>query len=148
MMPNIGKRIRLSNEVNKALQTLILTHMRPIDCGDAGLRRIIRDTEPYYETWRELKWADTISVLGDNDNTKEAFRTFDRRISDVKQKAQSSPFQLLAIKGQDLIDIGIEPSPKFKDILNNLNERVVDNPELNTREFLLAIVKSEFIDNK
>ncbi len=146
MMSSIGKKIRLPNDLIKSIQTLVLTHMRPLDCGDAGLRRILRDTDTLYDTWRELKWADTISVLGDTTVTKEAFLDFDQRLEQVKKKAEKSPFSALAIRGQDLINLGLAPSPKFKDILNSLNEKIIENPDLNNRDTLLDIIKNDYLD--
>lgn len=148
IMPEIGKQMRLPNDLTKDIQTLVLTHMRPIDCGEAGLRRILRDTDPLYDTWRKLKWADTVSVLGETEGVVSSFQKFDQRIINVKEKAEQNPFQSLSIKGQDLIDLGLTPSKLFKEILTSLSEKVIETPELNTREQLIDIIKSEYIDHK
>jgi tRNA nucleotidyltransferase (CCA-adding enzyme) len=56
---------------------------------------------------------------------------------------QSSPHRLrdLAVGGDELIEIGFEPGPGLGGILQELLEAVVDDPELNTRERLLARAK-------
>lgn len=46
----------------------------------------------------------------------------------------------LAVNGDDLIALGIKPGKMIGQILNELTEKVIDNPKLNTREDLLAIV--------
>lgn len=51
----------------------------------------------------------------------------------------------LAIGGTDLRALGIEPGPRYGQILRDLLERVTDRPELNTREALLEIVRREFV---
>ena len=50
----------------------------------------------------------------------------------------------LAINGKDLIDIGIQPGIKMGQILSDLLERVLDNPELNDKEMLLYLVKEKY----
>ena len=51
----------------------------------------------------------------------------------------------LAIDGQDLKRLGLEPGPQFGEILRALLDRVIDQPELNTKESLLAIVRSDLL---
>jgi tRNA nucleotidyltransferase/poly(A) polymerase len=52
----------------------------------------------------------------------------------------------LAISGHDLMALGLEPGPVFKEILEGLLERVMDDPSRNEREALLAIVRAEWLD--
>lgn len=47
----------------------------------------------------------------------------------------------LAIRGRDLIDLGLEPGPKIGEWLKQCLEAVVLEPEKNTREDLLAFIK-------
>ena len=51
----------------------------------------------------------------------------------------------LAIGGKDLIAIGVKPGPDMGRILKVLLDRVLEEPELNTREQLLAIVKESYL---
>ncbi len=59
--------------------------------------------------------------------------------------AQDPPLALeeLAINGRDLIARGLKPGPHFSDILDRLMERVLDDPDINTRERLLSLLESE-----
>ena len=47
----------------------------------------------------------------------------------------------LAITGSDLIADGIKPGKEIGRVLNALLERVIEEPELNTKEQLLALRK-------
>ena len=47
----------------------------------------------------------------------------------------------LAINGKDLMEIGIQPGVKMGQILSDLLEKVLENPELNNKEILLDLVK-------
>ena len=51
----------------------------------------------------------------------------------------------MAISGKDLITIGIKPGPDMGRILRDLFDRVLEEPELNTSEQLLAIVKESYL---
>ena len=45
----------------------------------------------------------------------------------------------LAVKGKDLIDAGVKPGPQMGD-WNQMLERVLDDPDLNTKEAWLALL--------
>lgn len=49
----------------------------------------------------------------------------------------------LAVGGDDLKDLGLPPGPRYGEILRRLLARVLDDPELNTRERLLKLVREE-----
>jgi tRNA nucleotidyltransferase (CCA-adding enzyme) len=56
----------------------------------------------------------------------------------------ASAFSLkdLAIDGNDVMaELGIPPGPRVGQILNELFERVTDDPQLNTREHLLELAR-------
>jgi tRNA nucleotidyltransferase (CCA-adding enzyme) len=47
----------------------------------------------------------------------------------------------LAVDGRDLIALGLKPGPRFGRILDALMERVLEDPGLNRRASLLALVE-------
>jgi tRNA nucleotidyltransferase (CCA-adding enzyme) len=47
----------------------------------------------------------------------------------------------LAVDGRDLIALGLKPGPRFGRILDALMERVLEDPGLNRRDSLLALVE-------
>ena len=51
----------------------------------------------------------------------------------------------LAVCGRDLIDLGIKPGPAMGAILDELLNKVIDDPALNDREVLLEIVKEQYL---
>ena len=48
----------------------------------------------------------------------------------------------LAINGKDLIELGMKPGKELGEILQYLLEQVLEEPEWNTREQLLKLVKN------
>ncbi|HUH14219.1 MAG TPA: CCA tRNA nucleotidyltransferase [Longimicrobiales bacterium] len=51
----------------------------------------------------------------------------------------------LAIGGAELRELGLEPGPRYGALLRALLERVIEDPDLNTRERLLGIVREELL---
>ena len=47
--------------------------------------------------------------------------------------------------GRDLIDLGMKPGPAMGSILDELLNKVIDDPALNDREVLLEIVKEQYL---
>jgi hypothetical protein len=144
MIKPIAERMRFSNELTSALEKLVFTHMRPLDAGSSGLRRIIRDTEPYYDEWRALKYADSVAVMGETEKVRDEFKDFDERIFEIKNSEKENPFRTLAINGEDLIKVGFKPGAIFKDILNFLQEKVIEKPELNNPDTLKSLVLKHY----
>jgi tRNA nucleotidyltransferase (CCA-adding enzyme) len=144
MISDIAKRLKFSNELHEALKKLTHTHMRPVDAGTGGLRRILRDTEPYYQQWRTLKYADTIAVLGETETVKNTFSEFDQRIKTILDNEANAPFRKLAVGGTDLIEMGFTPGPKFKEILSYLEEIIIEDPSLNTHETLIRMIGDKY----
>jgi tRNA nucleotidyltransferase (CCA-adding enzyme) len=48
----------------------------------------------------------------------------------------------LALNGRDLIALGLKPGPRFGEILEDLMDRVLQDPSLNTRDRLEELVES------
>jgi putative nucleotidyltransferase with HDIG domain len=64
-----------------------------------------------------------------------------RKIQDELDRKTPFGAKDLAIRGTDLIEMGIPESPEIGRILKELVEYVVDDPELNTKEALLDLAK-------
>jgi tRNA nucleotidyltransferase (CCA-adding enzyme) len=62
----------------------------------------------------------------------------------ILQEKEPLDLRELAINGDDLKALGIEPGKMMGRILRDLLEKVIDNPELNTRERLLDMVERNY----
>jgi tRNA nucleotidyltransferase/poly(A) polymerase len=62
---------------------------------------------------------------------------------EVVQHERTSPHRLadLAVDGDDLIALGLEPGPRLGRVLNELLDEVVDDPQLNARGTLLELAR-------
>jgi hypothetical protein len=116
--------------------------MRPLEAGPGGLRRLLRDTDNVFDQWLKLKHADSVSCKIDSATVDEQFADFHRRVEEVKKGPAVSPLKSLAVNGDDLLALGIPQGRRIGEILRALHERVLDDPELNVKEKLLALVET------
>ncbi|KKQ35093.1 MAG: Polynucleotide adenylyltransferase/metal dependent phosphohydrolase [candidate division WS6 bacterium GW2011_GWA2_37_6] len=91
----------------------------------------------------ELRIADATANPKSNFTDYE-IKALQERIAKVM--AEDSAFKItdLAINGNDLINAGVQKGPKIGEILSDLLEDVMENPENNTKEKLLQIVKEKY----
>lgn len=139
MAKKILKRLKYSNEIVEAVCTLVATHMRPLDAGPGGMRRLLRDTSELFPLWRELKYCDASSCKINIDTLQQRLEKFDQDIAKIQQGPELSPLSSLAITGQDLLEAGLKEGPIIGEILRALHERVLDSPELNEKQTLLPL---------
>ena len=71
---------------------------------------------------------------------EEKIARLNRNIADYEEIVKNEEcvrLKDLAVGGRDLIDNGIESGPLLGEILNKMLEDVIDNPEHNSKEYLL-----------
>ncbi len=61
---------------------------------------------------------------------------------DIARRGDPISRDALAIRGEDLRAIGIEPGPRMGAVLDRLLDRVIEDPSLNTRERLLDLART------
>ncbi len=66
----------------------------------------------------------------------------------IEELAKKPPFgpKDLAINGHDLMELGLKPGPKMGNIIKQLVELVLDEPERNTKEELLKVAEKAIND--
>lgn len=68
-------------------------------------------------------------------------------LNEIIQEKNCFTLKDLEVDGSDLMDIGFKPDKSIGEALNWLLEMVIESPELNEREKLLALVKERGIDS-
>ncbi len=134
---DILERLKYPKTLIQEVQTLVRTHMRPLQAGAGGLRRLLRDTGESYPKWRELKQADAAACKIDPKRLATELAEFDQALAEIQKAPPLSPLSALAVNGHDLIAIGFTPGPELGNALRALHEQVLDNPEINTHEELV-----------
>ncbi len=142
-------RLKFSNSTIEKVCHLIKEHMfffEPV-WTDAAVRRfIVRVQEEYIDDLIELRYADIygmkrIKVSSDSDTVKNILE-LKKRISKVLSEKSALSLKNLAVNGKDLINLGIKPGKQIGEILNELFQTVLDDPEMNQKEKLLYVAKN------
>ena len=134
-------RWRAPNDLTNQVVRLVYNHMfdATFDMSRRAIRRLInRVGDDLIHDLIDLR-------IGDRLASGKAFLSMGKigRLREIVDEELAEPafsVKHLNIDGHDLIKMGLEPGPIFKDILNSLLELVMDDPSLNTNEKLKELV--------
>ena len=140
----ILNRLMFSNEVIKRVVNLIQHHMIGYDAGwsDAAVRRLIRRVGAgQIKDLLTFRRADLLAH-GITDQSFELSKELEMRVNEQLRHKAPIRLQDLAVDGNAVMEIaGLSPGPEVGRVLKALNEKVLDHPELNTREGLVGLLK-------
>lgn len=137
MAREIAQRLRLSKKDREKVYTLVRWHMFSVDTiqTDSAVRRFIRKVGvENIQDMVDLRIGDR---LGSGTKHAEGWRLqeFKKRIEQLLMPTFT--VKDLAIDGNDVMRIlNIPPSRKIGEVLEQLFQEVLDDPEKNTREYL------------
>lgn len=143
---NVLKRLRYPRDFAKDVATLVERHMFTTAVTDKGLRRLVRKVgQDLIFELLDLRRADVVGQ--DMGGTTEDVDQFERDIRDELRRKPPFGLNDLAVDGRDIMNLlDLRPSKRVGDILNYLLERVLDEPQDNTRETLLELAR-QYYDN-
>jgi len=142
----ILERLRFSNEERERIVTLVQNHLvcYSDDWSDAAVRRWVRRVTR--ERVQDLYALNRADVLGKGRNVTpdlEALEKLKTRVAGVLAAKDALSVRELRVDGNDVMrELGIKPSRRVGEVLEVLLERVVEEPTLNDRETLLAMIRS------
>lgn len=128
-------------DVRNQVVELVRNHLRPSefyrnreDLGDGAFRRLARRVE--LDLLYRVAKADSLGrnaphVPPEKRKTAEAQEWFVERVKDLKVEREAPPPVLM---GRHLIELGLKPSPRFKEILDAVYERQLDGRIANVEE--------------
>ncbi|HEX8926926.1 MAG TPA: CCA tRNA nucleotidyltransferase [Terriglobales bacterium] len=137
MAEEICARLRFSNSETEQIAALVANHMKfgnVQDMKESTFKRFIR--QPLFDEHLELHRIDCLSSHGSlslYDYTRQ-------------KRAELPPEEVrpkLLINGNDLIELGYQPGPEFKTILEAVEDAQLEG-RLDTREEALSFVASNF----
>jgi poly(A) polymerase/tRNA nucleotidyltransferase (CCA-adding enzyme) len=145
LVENICIKFKFSNDEIKYVTTIIKNHMYFVtqDTKDKAIKKWIT-SNPFYRDNLRLRIADRKGNLAKAGKVLITFYLKDliRKIKRIEATKQPMKITDLVVNGHDLIELGLKPGPIFGKVLNHLLEQVLDNPDNNNREYLLAEVKN------
>lgn len=137
MAHEICRRLNFSNDDTEQIEALVANHMRFIDVErmkESTLKRFLR--MPRFEEHMELHRIDCLSSHGE----LTLYDLVSARLRNTPPE-QIRPEPL--ITGQDLIGLGYEPGPRFKEMLSAVEDAQLEG-QLQSREAALELVQNEF----
>ena len=137
MAEAICRRLRFSNEETEQVVALIANHMKFKDVMQmrtSTLKRFVRLNQ--FSEHLELHRIDCLSCHGLLDNYD-----FVRRFLEETPAEEVSPPKLLT--GDDLIHLGFSPGPKFKEILQMVEDAQLDG-RIKNQDEAVAFVRESF----
>lgn len=143
MARSILKRLTYDNDTIDTVVRLIRYHDYRMENTMRAVRRaaskIGRDI-----MWMEfvVQYADVLSQSPDTIAAKTAkLDACMEKYEEIEAKSQPLCVKDLAVNGRDLMQEGIKPGPQLGKLLQGLLEAVLEEPERNTKEQLLVLVK-------
>ncbi len=134
----IMKRLKFSNADTEKMTTLVRYHMFYYNVDEvtpAAVRRLLAKVGP--ENIKDLLDLRVGERLGSGVPKAKPYKL--RHLEYMIKRVQTDPVsvKMLAINGSDLMaGLKIEPGPKIGAILDVLLSEVIEEPELNTKEYL------------
>lgn len=146
---NIMRRMKMDNETINRVKVLVANHGRDIAVSNKAVKRVINSVgAEHFVDLIAVKVADDrakdtsrADVIERIENAVELIEIFNRVIENEEAFDRSG----LVVNGRDMMEIGFE-GREIREVLEVLVERVIDNPELNNREDLMAIAHNWFVD--
>lgn len=139
----ILKNLKETKALQEEVGILIKEHMKVHDVmTDRALRRQIRRVgEDYILDLYDLMAADMACTYGARDISLLTKRK--QRIRELMEAGVPTKRDL-AVNGKDLIEQGIEPGPFMGKLLCEMEEVLLDNPEVNDKDYWLDYAKRRY----
>jgi len=141
MAGKILRRLKFDNETLRRVKHLVKVHdALQIEPNQLSVRRaVFQIGEEYFSDYLKMRRVD---ILAKNPAVQQERLELLGQIEDLYQKILEEKHCLslkdLAVTGRDLIEAGVVPGPRLGKILNELLELVIENPEYNTKEYLMS----------
>ncbi len=141
----ILRRLRFDNDTVYYVTRLVRYHDygNEVEPDMRIVRRAVNKIgEDIFPLLFEVKRADILSQSTYKREEKLAnLESWQQCYQQIKQQQQCVSLKTLAVTGSDLIAAGMKPGKELGEVLQKLLELVIEEPERNTKEWLLAQVK-------
>ena len=139
------RRLKFDNDTISGVSKLVFYHDYGNDLKPDMriLRRMVnRIGEDAFPGLFQVKRADILAQSNYLRQEKLArLQQWQQLYQELREKGQCVSLKTMAVTGLDLIQLGMKPGRELGEVLQKLLELVLEEPENNTREFLLARAK-------
>ena len=136
---DVMKRLRFDNDTRHKVIKLVKYHDLKMALTPTGVRRaIVKTTEELFPLLLEVKKADFLAQSNYKRDEKEAeLKEIECIYARILEEQNCVSLKTLAVTGSDLIAEGMKPGKEIGEVLQKLLEEVLEEPSLNSKEFLL-----------
>lgn len=135
----ILRRLKYDNDTRKRVTTLVAWHDRQLGDSKVGVRRNVAQLgAELFPVLMEIKRADVAAQSDYQRKSKLAkIDQWEKSYQEILEERDCLCIRDLAVGGKDLMEKGVRPGQQMGQILQDMLEEVLRNPEHNTREWLL-----------
>ena len=139
------KRLRYDNHTIELVCRLVKWHDVSVACEKKAVRRAAsRMGKDLFPLILEVKAADLSAQSGYRRAEKEKWLEKLRSLyEEIEREGDCLTLKDLAVTGKDLMEAGMKPGPGLGRTLQMLLETVLEDPEKNTKEYLLSLLLKE-----
>ena len=143
MAVDILKRLKFDNDTIDKVQKYVRYHDYKPEANARSVRRAInRIGETYFPQVMEIRRADTLAQsLYEREEKLAQIDEIMRLYTQIMEARQCISLKTLEITGNDLIALGVPRGKRIGEILNQLLDEVLQNPENNLHEYLIEKAK-------
>ena len=143
----ILRRLKFDNDTISKVKKYVKYHDYKIEPRPRAVRRALNKIgKEYFEQILELQQADMLAQSTYQRDEKEAtLRQVRALYEEILRKEECVSLKELALTGKDLMELGVPQGKQLGMILQQLLEDVLENPEHNTREYLVTLVQQKII---
>lgn len=139
MAQSILRRLKMDVATIEAVCALVRHHDRNPALDARSVRKTIyRAGRQQYPALFEIKRAD---ILAQSDYQRQKkldnLAEYERLYNEIIEREECLSLKELAVNGADLIEAGMKPGKEIGEVLKQLLELVIEDPEKNTKEYLM-----------
>lgn len=143
---SILRRLKFDNDTVYRVKHLVQVHdYLQIPLTPKGVRRaVFKIGKEHFPDYLKLRRADILAQNPSMQKEKlEALTKLEVLYQQILDEQNCLSLKDLAVSGTDLIEAGLKPGPQIGEVLKKLLEQVIENPEYNTKEYLLSHISIE-----
>ena len=139
----ILRRLRFDNDTIRKVTELVYWHECPWECTPKSIRKVLSKMTPeLFPVLLKIRRADVMAQSDYCREEKLGRRAESLRLyEEILEKEECISVKMLAVSGKDLIAAGMKPGKEIGETLNGFLELVLEEPEKNTKEYLLSRIK-------
>lgn len=143
---SILRRLKFDNDTVYRVKHLVQVHdYLQIPLTPKGVRRaVFKIGKEHFPDYLKLRRGDILAQNPSMQKEKlEALTKLEVLYQQILEEQNCLSLKDLAVSGTDLIEAGLKPGPQIGEVLKKLLEQVIENPEYNTKEYLLSHISIE-----